>query len=557
MRLSRVWVLLALPLLFTNARADVYLDEVREAVCAIELGRYDEAATRLERARALSSDPLAVFALGVVYMHTGHLPEADGEFAKVGGPRSEYARNVIALSRGKSPSNIAADDLRSYLAHLAGEKTPCESGTALGLHVKAAQALFAGRDSEAAALLSDVLRTPAPLGFTEHPAPLATFDPKRPVALPKGTLTWKPMKVNNATVVSGVTVLRADTAKDGIDFVLFYIDDQMTGMTNCSPFQIDWDTRKYVNGLHRVRIEARGEESALISSKAVWARIANESSTPDARRTGPEADELWRRLGECVQVTTERKLAHYQLAKIFLAAGDKDKAEEQLEYAVAYQPDFADARRLLASLRGAGYAEISRGRVGDKMVALTFDDGPNEHTRELLQVLERLQVPATFFMVGFRAEGQPNLVREIQAAGHEIENHTYTHPRLTELTPAQAELELAKGAAVIRAITGKPSLFFRPPGGHADKLTKEAAGRQGLVGVFWTVNCSPYEGARYEEFAEGVIANAEDGAIILMHNGEPATTSALTKIVEALRAKGFRFVTISEMYRRVDASGRS
>jgi peptidoglycan/xylan/chitin deacetylase (PgdA/CDA1 family) len=109
------------------------------------------------------------------------------------------------------------------------------------------------------------------------------------------------------------------------------------------------------------------------------------------------------------------------------------------------------------------------------------------------------------------------------------------------------EAELSKNAAIIRAITGKPSLYFRPPGGHASKSTIEASTRLGLTGVFWTLLCSPYEGAKSGGLADYVIKNASDGAIVLMHNGEPGTTAALPKIVVELKAKGYKFVTISEL----------
>ncbi|MDI6828445.1 MAG: polysaccharide deacetylase family protein, partial [Armatimonadota bacterium] len=133
------------------------------------------------------------------------------------------------------------------------------------------------------------------------------------------------------------------------------------------------------------------------------------------------------------------------------------------------------------------------------------------------------------------------------ADGHQIENHTYNHLNLTNLTEAEVEMELAKGAAVIRAITGKESRFFRPPGGHGNSVVLQAAARLGLTGVFWSINCSKYEGGSHVVMARSVIDNVTDGAIILMHNGEPTTLQALPQIVSELRNSGYQFVTISEM----------
>ncbi len=232
-----------------------------------------------------------------------------------------------------------------------------------------------------------------------------------------------------------------------------------------------------------------------------------------------------------------------------MESGHRRSAIGHFEYAVAYQPSFRDARELLNGLLGrrSECVQLRRGSPGSRTIALTFDDGPNECTVDTLDVLDRLQIPATFFLVGFRAEAQPELVKAIQAGGHQVENHTYTHPNLTTLSSEQAGAELAKCAAVISAITGKSPAYFRPPGGHSNETTRRAAAAQGLTEVFWTIICSPYEGSRYRWLAEHVIGNATDGAIVLMHNGEPAATAALPMIADELRKQGYRFVTISEL----------
>jgi peptidoglycan/xylan/chitin deacetylase (PgdA/CDA1 family) len=283
-----------------------------------------------------------------------------------------------------------------------------------------------------------------------------------------------------------------------------------------------------------------------MTDKSVWVRVSNEGSSAVV---SPEVARLSERLWNCIRLSGSRKLAHYRLAKLYLESGDRESAITHLEATVAYDPSFVDARKLLNDLRGwkPVYIEVKKGSPGSKMVALTFDDGPNERTAEMLEVLSKLNVPATFFLVGFRAQLQPELVKALASAGHEIENHSYTHTNLTTLTADQVEVELSRGAAAIHAITGRSPRYFRPPGGHANDAVKQAAARQGFTGVLWTVLCSPYEGAKYESLSQSMIKAASDGAIILMHNGEPATTSALPEIVAALRARGYRFVTLSEL----------
>ena len=559
-----------------------YLGTIGEAVSKIELGMYDDAALSVERALAFDdSDPLGHITLGVVYLHTGNLEQADREFEKVLSARPSdwrfyYARGIIDLLQKRneeaqkyfeyakkfpaSESEISALDL--YLGYVkSGDKTPnipSAQSLLIAKQTAAMAALKNGKRETASALFSEILLSSAPPGFQENRAPIVTFDTKRPVALPKAKLTWKPAERKDAAVISGVVTMNADVSRAGnVKFVSVYVDDVFAGATNYMPFEIELNTKNYSNGLHQIRIEGMDEAGNIASKKSVWVKVSNADPRGKEPLGGTVVSELINRLWNCIRVSESRKIAYYQMAKMSLEAGDNDNAIKQLEYVAAYDADYADTRKLLKRLRGgqSGYVELSQGLADSKMVALTFDDGPNERTSETLEMLARLKVPATFFLVGFRAEEEPELVKAIQAAGHEIQSHTYTHPNLTTLSVDEVESELSKATAVIRAITGKPSLYFRPPGGHANEATKQAAARQGLTCVFWTVGCSPYEGAKYSELADYVINNTTDGAIILMHNGEPASTSALPTIVEALRSRGYRFVTISEM--ALSAKGKS
>jgi len=561
--------LLAIP-----ARAADYFTPIRDAISSIELGEYDKAASAVQNAFAIDdTDPLGHTVLGVIYLHAGKLDEAQSEFRQVVAVnpddwRSCYALALIALVQ-KRPEDAekrlasvadlsAARDeiaaLRTYLSFVKGDTRQLSSiqtpSGLLAVQTLATQALKAARSDRAISLFKEVLQAPVSPGFEENRGPIATFDEKHPVVLPNGKLTWKAPERKDAPVVSGLVTLRADIGKTGgVSLVTFYVDGVFAGVTNYERFQFDWKTTGCPNGLHQITMEGKDKAGNIISKKSVWVRVSNARPEKNPPRTGAEVAEVNARLWNSIRLSESRKLAHYRLAKVYLDAKAVDNAVRQLEYVVAYQPDFADARKLLNSLRSwpAKYAEIERGPSGSKKIALTFDDGPNERSGELLDMLTRLNVPATFFVVGFRAEEQPELMRALHLGGHQIENHTYSHPRLTTLTADQVESELSKAAAVIRAITGQPARYFRPPGGHTDEATKEGAARQGFIGVYWTVSCSPYEGAEARGLAEHVIKNASDGGIIQMHNGEPAATSALPKIVEELRSQGYTFVTLSAL----------
>jgi len=541
----------------------------------MESGDYDKAASVVESVCALDDvDFLGHKVLGIVYLHTDRLDEAEREFRKVATiePRdwqAHYALGLIAAARKRMPEagkhfqaarelggaeeEFAALEL--YLGFTAGERpnqgVSGRQAVPIARQAAAMAAVEAGKRDEAISLLCELLRSPARPGFEESRAPLVTFDAKQPIIFPKGKLTWKPTdRSKSSPAVSGIVTLKADASRTaGVEFVMFYVDDELVGITNYEPFQFFWDSTECENGLHQIRIEGKDQFGVIVSKKSLWAQVSNsgpKKKSPFGRMAVADvAERFW----NCIRLSESRKLAHYHLAKLHLESGDAENAIRQLECVVAYEPNFLDARKLLNKLRGTRpkYVEVRQGRAGSKRIALTFDDGPNQRTVETLEMLAKLDVPATFFIVGFRAEAQPGIVKAIQAAGHQVESHTYTHTNLAVLTADRVEAELSKTAAIIHAITGKPSFYFRPPGGHVGEAASRAAARQGFTGVFWTVNCRPHEGENSDALASHVINNASDGGIVLMHNGEPVTTAALPRIVKELRGQGYKFVTVSEL----------
>lgn len=563
---------LVVSLVAANICAADYLENLEEAVTSVEVGVYDRAAVATQKALAINDlDPLGHLALGTVYLHAGQCRQAAEEYMRVTAIRPEewrayYALALLGLLEGDksavdknlaaarklapASSDIATLDLYiKYLQRDISAVEPDVVSTSPLAHQITAMAAVETDDRVVVETLRRVLSSPTPPGFEENRAPIATFDRTRPVALPQGELGRKAVEDDDAPVLSGTVLLKADaTRAAGVEFVIVYVDDEFVGVTNCSPLEFHWDTRNHPNGLHRVRIEGQGSLGNVVSEKSIRVRLANSNPKRSPSYAGPEVDKLRDRLWDCIRLSECRKLAHYYLAKLCLASRDTEMAIRHLEYTVAYQPDFRDSHKVLSRLRKgrAEYRELRRGSDSSKKLALTFDDGPNEWTAELLEVLAKLGVRATFFLVGFRAESQPELVRAIQAGGHQIENHSYTHPNLAKLPPLQVEQELCKTIAVIRSITGRPSLFFRPPGGHTNKTVERAAGKQGLTGVFWSFNCTPYERSGYAVLADHVIRNACNGGIILMHNGEPAAM-ALPAVIEELRKQGYEFVTVSEL----------
>jgi peptidoglycan/xylan/chitin deacetylase (PgdA/CDA1 family) len=189
----------------------------------------------------------------------------------------------------------------------------------------------------------------------------------------------------------------------------------------------------------------------------------------------------------------------------------------------------------------------------DKVVALTFDDGPHPtFTPQVLDLLEAHHAKGTFFMIGQRMEKYPGIVRQVVTRGHVIGNHTFSHPGDIEaLTEVQItnDLELCEG--VIERMTGKRTHLFRPPRGLIDGTVFTIAAERGYQTILWTVCADHRKAPTPEDMAQRVLRRLRPGAIILVHDGRsPARAKDVTAtrlIIEELAERGYRFVTVPEL----------
>ena len=172
----------------------------------------------------------------------------------------------------------------------------------------------------------------------------------------------------------------------------------------------------------------------------------------------------------------------------------------------------------------------------DKVIALTFDDGPN--------------VKTTFFILGENAVEHPELVKQAASDGHEIASHSYTHRHLSKMGPKDCADELAKAESIISQCASKPR-YFRPPGGLFNDNVLEEAKRHGYTTILWSVDPHDWQSPSVSEMIKRVEDNVKPGGIVLMHDGQPnlPTPKALGTIIEDLRAQGYSFVTIDELLR--------
>jgi peptidoglycan-N-acetylglucosamine deacetylase len=193
---------------------------------------------------------------------------------------------------------------------------------------------------------------------------------------------------------------------------------------------------------------------------------------------------------------------------------------------------------------GGSAGLVTNGPRDRPVVALTFDDGPSDYTDDFLKVLREKGVHGTFFEIGQEMPGREEVMRQILAEGNELGDHTMNHVEYPGYD------QIAGAAARIRAYTHFKPCLFRPPGGGVNAGILAGAGSLGMRTINWDVDPQdwslPGTGAIYSN----IVSHARNGSIILMHDGggpRGETLAALPQVIDALRARGFGFATVSEL----------
>ena len=195
---------------------------------------------------------------------------------------------------------------------------------------------------------------------------------------------------------------------------------------------------------------------------------------------------------------------------------------------------------------------VPRVETEEKLVALTFDDGPTEKTPEILALLSELDVRCTFFLIGGAVEDHLDYAQAIVQAGHQIGNHSYAHERMIFKSRAALREEIEKTNALIREAGYMGEIHFRPP--YLKKLVLLPLVLRELDMTTITCDVEPDSYAEAAKSAESIAAhvmeNVRPGSIVLLHimnEGNEAAFAALEAIVSGLRAEGYRFVTVNEL----------
>ena len=207
---------------------------------------------------------------------------------------------------------------------------------------------------------------------------------------------------------------------------------------------------------------------------------------------------------------------------------------------------------LMLSVTPVAFAGSAEPAAGRKLVALTFDDGPGEYVDDILDTLQRHNAKGTFFLLGHKVRTNPDQVRRMVAEGHQIGNHTESHPHLTECSDAAIQQEVKETAQAIAEVTGltgtgDTGFYLRPPfGSYSDRVAAAAH-----VPVIWcTVDTGDwkYRSARYlvHYFGEQI----QDGDIVILHETVESTVRGLDTLLTKLEERGFQMVTVEELLKQ-------
>ena len=191
--------------------------------------------------------------------------------------------------------------------------------------------------------------------------------------------------------------------------------------------------------------------------------------------------------------------------------------------------------------------QLPENNVGEKAIALTFDDGPGGCTQELLDGLKQYNAKASFFVVGSKAEKNPEIVKRAYDEGHLIGNHTYDHIRLPFKSMEECEENIGKTFNIIENITGERTMYFRAPYGDVSAYQLKELD---VVFVSWSLSSLDWKNKDADYIYERIMKKASDGDIILLHDTNEETVEAVLRAIPELQEQGYEFVRVDELLSR-------
>ncbi len=517
------------------------------SLCLLTQNRVFEATTVIDRAAVLAPTEPRVKALqAYVYMLLGRTSDAilAGKTAMEGGEQSPFVMATLAQVHR-----------RMGYAHKALEFGGFAARDYFGMD-------FLVRDQR--------VQLPLTMVITDTPSALAPPAASRPrqrteleLEVPRVTDPLVAAKALRISVPAAGATLRgpqrvqvAYAGESSIKFMIFLVDRVLRGMSTELPFHFTWDADACLSGEHLLTVRAYDYRGMLAHEDTIT--VTTLAGQPIARpETSARQAHLQRQLMRATLPQPNALSLFMHLGWWYKDVGETAQAVAAFEKAAAIDPGADGVLGILAQLYQANGLhpisptyEISRGPAsGLKRVALTFDDGPNPlYTPSILAELKRYGVRATFFVVGKMVQLYPDLTRQMVAEGHEMANHSYTHPNMTKLAQREIIAEVLRTRSAIKDITGRQTYLFRPPGGNIDEFVSRQLRALDYNIVYWNINAGEFaRNAPAEQLAQ-MLAKVSDGSILLLHNGPvDGTLNILPGLLAELYRRGFTCVTVSEL----------
>lgn len=192
-----------------------------------------------------------------------------------------------------------------------------------------------------------------------------------------------------------------------------------------------------------------------------------------------------------------------------------------------------------------------------KMVSLTFDDGPSLYTEEILDILSRYNIKATFFVVGEAASKYPEIIRRIKKENHVIGNHTWNHPSIFDISSSELAVQILKTNEVIKEILNEEPTLFRAPYGNIDYASFQSIRNLGLTSVLWNVDSLDWSINERSLIEKRIKKYTTSDSIVLLHDGDEygsgprdVTVKSLPQIIDYLIQEGYTFITIPDFHKK-------
>ncbi len=335
-------------------------------------------------------------------------------------------------------------------------------------------------------------------------------------------------------------------------YFTFYVDEVLRGYITSTPYQFNWNADMALPGKHELMVKAMDGNEKVIAVDKVIIDTTLKKVDKNEERLNQINYELMQ-----ATVPSPAPASFYALmGQWYRDAGHHEGALAAFEKAAAIDPTcdhvidrLAELYRINGLHNLAYSGEVFKGPAnGKKFVALTFDDGPNAYTPIVLADLQRYNARATFFVVGKKCQENPDMLKDILAQGHELANHTYTHPNLTKLDMTGVIAEILRNRRCIQEITGVNTYLCRPPGGQIDTSVVRQLRKLDYNIIYWDINAGDYKKLAPAEQTAKILSRIEDGSIILLHSGPvDGTTNILSKLLQGVSEKGYTCVTVTEL----------